>query len=210
MSDSFCPALTKPPPYPPPTPTLVDPIILQFGKKRPGDRTPDNRPLFREKRLRLDSPLPDDPHALLQVIFSGERRFRPPTQRPPPPDPASLTYQWLMTAFWGQMLAQRGYVPPREEEPLDLTFKPAPKSVFSSIRHLAEPMEIRRCNSFPQTERPFGAEANPASPLGLLPSLEALANSAKLFSELKSNHPGFIKGGTNFNAGLPMMPILNR
>ncbi|VDK38545.1 unnamed protein product [Taenia asiatica] len=118
---------------------------------------------------------------------------------------STLTYQWLVTAFWGQMLAARAWTPPKEE-PLDLSCK-QPKSqfvssnMFSSIRRIVEPLEttsmdldaeIRRCNTFPQTFcKPTMEASSRNSSLErscLLPTFETLVNSVKLFNDLRSNY----------------------
>ncbi|KAL5112654.1 hypothetical protein TcWFU_008103 [Taenia crassiceps] len=115
---------------------------------------------------------------------------------------STLTYQWLVTAFWGQMLAARTWTPPKEE-PLDLSCK-QPKSqfvsnnMFSSIRRLVEPLEttpvgldaeIRRCNTFPQTfckpiMETFPRNSSLERPC-LLPTFETLVGSPHRYRNFK-------------------------
>lgn len=225
--------------YPPPTPPhSIDPIIFQFGRKRPGDSDAiDARQrLFSPKRLCFDASPQIPLSSLLHSVFFGCEELsveskkrnrlcsystilkRPSTIRKRAPlngsfynaNPdalpmSTLTYQWLVTAFWGQMLAARAWTPPKEE-PLDLSCK-QPKSqfvnsnMFSSIRQLVEPLEttpmgldaeIRRCNTFPQTFCKPTIEASPRNSSlerpCLLPTFETLVNSARLFNELRSNY----------------------
>ncbi|VDM16525.1 unnamed protein product [Hydatigera taeniaeformis] len=106
---------------------------------------------------------------------------------------STLTYQWLVTAFWGQMLAARAWTPPKEE-PLDLSCK-QPKSqfvnsnVFSSIRRLVEPLEPTPTDLDAEIRR-TAVEVSPRNlPLErscLLPTFETLVNSARLFNDLRS------------------------
>lgn len=232
------------PTYPPsPPPAFIDPIIFQFGRKRPGHDIRDSdgvtaekthKRLFSPKRLRLDSDSSEfTATSLLHNVFCGSARpltdsilqFHPDSHtdvsKTCPQSPKrvplnrtfsnasfstplmpELTYQWLTTAFWGQMMASYNWTPPKDE-PLDLSCKesnfrlPASKN-FSSISWLVGSQEgidadIRRCSAFPQTfPKPIEDSLFPQNltleSAGLLPTFETLVNSMKLFNDLKFNY----------------------
>uniref|UniRef100_A0A5K3EH52 DUF4210 domain-containing protein n=1 Tax=Mesocestoides corti TaxID=53468 RepID=A0A5K3EH52_MESCO len=138
----------------------------------------------------------------LNGSFHNEHRSRPVEDF----SMSSLTYQWLVTAFWGQMLSTQIWAPPKDE-PLDLSCKPskspfAATNIFSSMRQLAEPFDFSTSGFDPATRRhnssyhcsrhtaePLTRHSNNETP-DLPPKLEVLANSAKLFNNMKLIHPG--------------------